>query len=61
MKLEDINAFLRVSKDYDSPIITVYYQPETGTDNSYTFQGTDLSELLGRVRKAQINEDELNN
>lgn len=55
--LEIINAFIRISKDVDSNI-SVYYQPEHGTDNSYTFEGNNLADLLAQVLIAQINENE---
>ena len=59
MKLEDLNARIIITKEYNSCVIQVYYQPESGTDNSYTFEGTNLADLLAQVKIAQINEDEI--
>lgn len=53
-----LNATLRISKNYYESILQIYYQPEYGTDNSYTFDGDNLSNLLARVLIAQIQEGE---
>lgn len=57
--LSIIKAFLRISTDIDEPI-KVYYQPENGTDNSYTFEGNNIADLLAEVLIAQIKEGEFN-
>ena len=57
--LDELNAFIRIGIEPDSKLINVYYQPETGTDNSYTFEGTNLADLLAQVKIAQIKEDEI--
>lgn len=63
--LEMLNAFIRIGKDGTSYIhgslITVYYQPENGTDNSYSFSGTNLANLLAQALIAQIDEGEFKN
>jgi hypothetical protein len=64
-----LNAEIHISKPFNSDIsridkhfncntISIYYQPENGTDNSYTFEGTNLADLLAEVLIAQINEGE---
>lgn len=50
-------AFINMSP-YLFVALNVYYQPETGTDNSYTFQGDNLADLLAKVLIARINEGE---
>lgn len=48
---------LRITKNEDGNLISVYYQPEIGTDNSYAFSGTNLADLLAQVFIAQHAED----
>lgn len=52
------SAFINISKR-DSEEWEAYYQPETGTDNSYTFNGKNLVEVLGKILLAKIDEDGL--
>lgn len=53
-----IRAHMVITTTEDSPLINVYYSPEGGTDNSYTFKGKNLADLLAKVILAQHTEGE---
>ena len=53
-------SFINISPD-NVFACSVYYQPENGTDNSYSFQGNNLADLLAKVLIAQIKEGEFKN
>lgn len=58
--LSMLNAFIRIAKETDDEI-HVTFDPENGTDNSYSFHGNNLADLLAQVLIAQINEGEFKN
>lgn len=54
-------AFFNINKNtYNRPgDWFCYYQPESGTDNSYTFVDDNLANIMAKILIAKINEDGL--
>lgn len=54
---ESENLHFNIYKNENEPGIKLYYSPEWGTDNSYTFSGDNIADLLAQMLIAKHEED----